>query len=276
MMIWRVTLLAAVVLALGTWLVAAAVLKPGEKAKGAEFKSEGYTLVWGSLKTSSEVDLGDEKQSKYTLQLDGTLEAPADQDAVCVYKQLRIQTILDDKGAEIALARKQTLLATNAYYGFHDGVAQVELARTELNRDASRIASIACETDILLAKKRITATLPAVVMEEFKDVGAGVSARITNLTMSTNRELTIILSDKRTDGKVTSPFIERIWAVDPVGKDIGGGRWTQGDPFGVAGTWTAKFKISGTQTHQSFRLDVVTESELKTLKLETKDLFARP
>jgi hypothetical protein len=275
-MIRRALILAAVVvLGLGTWLVAA-TRQPGEKAKGAEFKSEGYTLVWGGLKTIADVDLSDEKLSKYSVQLDGTLEAPADQDAVGVYKQLRIQTILDDKGGEISLRQKPTLLTASAYNAFINGVAQVEMPRADLTRDSSRIASVACETDIILAKKRTTAALPAVVMEDFKDVGEGVSVRITSLQMTANRELTVVLSTKRTNKTVQGPFIEAIWAIGPDGKDIGGGRWDWGDPFGATGTLTWKFKLSGTQMHQSFRVTIVTDSDVRTVKFETKDIFARP
>jgi hypothetical protein len=274
-MIRRGFIVAAVVLALGALLVAA-TRKPGEKAKGLEFKSEGYTLVWGGLKTSSDVDLNDEKQSKYSVQLDGTLEAPAGQDVVAVYKQLRIQSILDDKGGEIALRQKPILGAVNVHNAFHDGVAQVELARAELTRDASRIASITCETDIILARKRATATLPAVVMEDFKDVGAGIAVRITNLTMSPTRELTVLLAFKRADKTDAGPFIEQIIAMDPDGKDIGGMRWTEGSPFGTGNTWTSKFKLSGAQAHQSLRIVLVTESDVRKLTLETKGVFARP
>ncbi len=263
------------VLTVGAVLLGMAVLlqagQPGEKAKGPEFKTKGFTLVWGKLKTSSEVDLGDSTKSKYTVQLEGSMETPARMDVVAVDKRFVIRALADDKGGEITF--KSSAATTAVHNAIFDQVGQVELPRTDLSRDASAIAGMTAEAVIVIAQKRDKFKLPAVVMEDFKDVGNGISVRINSLSMNAKRELTVVLDYKRADATTESPFIEKIYALDPQGNALGGGRWTEGDPFGQTGKWTAKFKLAGDQVHQSLRFDVVTQSEARSLTFEIKKIF---
>ncbi|MDD4890190.1 MAG: hypothetical protein PHU85_09690 [Phycisphaerae bacterium] len=270
---------AVAVLAIGAVLLAAP--QPGERAKGPEFKADGFTLVWGKLKTTADVELGDVAKSRYSLQMDGSIEAPADMDVVAVFKKLRIRSIADAKGADMSVksgtgtAGGPMVSSFGAYNAIHRNVGQVELPRTELAKDATLIGTLGLETDVVIAKKREEVRLPAIVMEDFKDVGQGVSIRIRSLTMSTARELTVALDYKRLDSTPTVPFIEQVFAMDPLGKDLGGGRWTEGDPMGKTGTWTSKFTLAGTQVHQSFRFLLVTQSDVKRLSFDVKDMFNR-
>lgn len=264
---------AAVVLGMAACLQAG---QPGEKAKGAEFKTKGFTLVVGKMKTSGDVDLGDNTKTKYTIQMEGSMEVPVrrDMDVVAVDKRLRIAALVDDKGADMAV-KPPGAGVTVQHNAIIEQVGQVELPRTELPRDASAIGSMTAEAVIVLAQKRDKFKLPAVVMEDFKDVGNDISVRITSLQMNSGRELTVVLDYKRADATTTSPFIEKIYALDPKGVVLGGGRWTEGDPFGKTGKWTAKFKLAGDQVHQSLRFDVVTQSEARSLSFEIKKIFKR-
>ena len=247
--------------------------QPGEKAKGPATKSEGFSLVWGKLKATSDVDFGDERKSKYSLALEGSVEVPAALDVVAVSKQFQIAMMTDSAGKPVALKPVSTWgLRNNA---IHHGVGQVELPRIELPIDATKIRAVKFTTEVVIAEERVTAELPAVVMEDFKNVGNDISIRITNLRMSTGRELTVNLNFKRSDTGVGSAFIEKIFALDADRKELGGGRWTEGDPLGKTGTWTAKFKLSGDQRHQSFRFDIVTKSKSRKLAFEVKDIFTR-
>ena len=157
----------------------------------------------------------------------------------------------------------------------HDGVGQVELARTQLPIDATRIRAITLGTEVVLAEERVATELPAAVMEDFRDIGNNIAVRITSLRMSSGRELTVNLSFERSVKGAGGAFIEKIFALDPDGKVLGGGRWTDGDPLGEKGTWTAKFKLAGDQVHQSFRFDIVTKSSSHKVAFEVKDIFKR-
>ncbi len=239
--------------------------QPGEKARGPEFKNDSFVLVWGKMRTSGDVDLGDPSKSKYTLQLEGSMESPTDLDVVAVQKRFRIASVVDDKEAEMGgrATTGYSVSAADAYSAIHDQVGQVELPRTDLLRDASKIRTMTVESEIIIAAKRVEVTLPAVVMEDFKDVGQGVSIRITSLQMSAGRDLSVTMSYKRPAAGANGAFIEKVFAADPGGRDIGGGRWTSGNPFSTAGTFTGKFKVDTSLRHQSFRIELVTECEIR-------------
>jgi hypothetical protein len=273
-MFHRALTVAAVLLGMAVLLQAG---QPGEKAKGPEFKTKGFTLVWGKLKSSAEVDFADNPKSKFTLQLEGSMEVPAKGglDVVAVDKRFQIKSLVDDKGADITFKAASTGGTAAIHNAIIEQVGQVELPKTELSRDASGIAGMTVEAVIVLAQKRENFKLPAAVMEDFKDVGNGISVRINSLQMKANRELTVVLDYKRPDATTTSPFIEKIYALDPQKNVLGGGRWTEGDPFGQTGKWTAKFKLAGDQVHQSLRFDVVTQSEARSLSFEVKKIFKR-
>jgi hypothetical protein len=272
-MFHRALAAAAVVLGMAACLQAG---QPGEKAKGPEFKTKGFTLVVGKLRSSADVDFGQTEKTKYTIQWEGSMEVPArhDLDVVAVESRLHIAALVDDKGADMAV-KAAGPGATVQHNAIIEQVGQIELPRTDLPRDASAIGSLTAEAVIVLAQKRDKFKLPAVVMEDFKDVGNDILVRITSLQMNTSRELTVVLDYKRPEANTTAPFIEKIYALDPKGAVLGGGRWTEGDPFGKTGKWTAKFKLSGDQVHQSLRFDVVTQSEARSLSFEVKKIFRR-
>ena len=68
-------------------------------------------------------------------------------------------------------------------------------------------------------------------------------------------------------------FIEAVYVYSLEGKELGGGRWTDGDPFGKTGTLTYRIKIDGDQVHQFFRFRIVTDSTSKTVAFECKGIF---
>ena len=244
--------------------------QPGERAKGLELKNQGFTLIWGKVKSSSDVDLADDSKSKYTVSMEGSLEAPADLDAVAVCKRFRIRSVADQQGADMGAKLETTPSGHVAYAALHSQVAQVELPRTDLRRDAAIIGGMGLDTDIIVASQRQEVKIPAVVMEDFKEVSAGLSLRVRSLQMSAARELSVSLDYKRTADGTAGTFIEKIYALDPDGKDLGGGRWTDGDPFGQTGAFTAKFHLAGTQVHQLFRLVLVTQNQVRPLAFDLK------
>jgi hypothetical protein len=276
-MFHRALTVAAVVLGMAALLGAD---EPAQKAKGAEFKTKGFTLVLSKMKTSGDVDFADGAKSKFTLQMDGSLEVPARRslDVVAVRTRMQIDSLTDDKDAAIDLKPASGGAAAAKYNAVIDQVGQVELPRTELPCDASRIGMAVISVETLLAAKREKARLPAVMTEDFKDIGQGISVRLANLKTSDKQdELSADVNYQRPEAGTTAPFIDRIFVVDPDGKDIGGGRWTAavGDPFGKTGTLKIKIKLSGEQAHKFFRFELVTQSEARSLSFEVKKIFKR-
>lgn len=241
----------------------------GEKAKGPSFQSEGYTFAAGTLRTSSDVNMGDPSKSRYNIQFDGSVEPPANLDVVALRERFDVRTVSNAAGdTMLSLEGNRSYSSREKYNAVHNGVAQVELNRIDLTADASKIATMTVETEAIIAKKRAEAKLPAVVMEDYQDIGNGVWARISRLDMSRGRELKVTMETRRPGADTRSPFVEAVYALDPQGQELGGGRWTEGGTFATQQTWTAKFKLNGTQTHASFRLVLVIQSEQKHLTFE--------
>jgi hypothetical protein len=260
----------AVLLAAGALLLAG---QPGEKAQGPQFTSEDYTLALAKFASTAEINYNNSKKIKYSLSLEGSVAAPSGSDVVAVGEQLRFGPTTDDKGASVSL--KSTASRQAKYNAFWDQIGQVKLARLDLPMDSTHLRTLVLDTDVVIALERDRTTLPAVVMEDFKDIGHGISVRLTGLQMSTSRDFTAKLSYKRAAANTTDPFIESIYALDPDGKDLGGGRWTEGDPFGKAGSYVYQFKLNGKETHRSLRLELVTKGERRKLSFAVKDIFVR-
>lgn len=247
--------------------------EPGERSVGPATKSGDFLLVWGKLKANSEVDFSDDAKSKYYLALQGSVEAPPKLDVVALWKQVMIVSMTDD--ANHPVQTKPMRVFGDRHNAIHFGVGQVELPRTQLPIDATRIRAITFGTQVVVAEERTTTEIPAAVMEDFKPIGSDIEVRITSLRMSTGRELTVQLNFRRAGKGISGAFIERIFALDPRGEVLGGGRWTDGDPLGAKGTWTAKFKLAGDQVHQSFRVDIVTKSSTHKVAFDVEGIFKR-
>lgn len=204
---------------------------------------------------------------------------PARPNYVAVGKRLQVTSLTGDKDQEITIKTSGNSTTSNRYNAIHERVGQVELSKSDLSADATHIAKAVFATNLVIATGRVSSTLPAAVMEDFKSVGQGISIRITHLQMSVTRELTVTASYQRLAEGTDSPFIEKVMAlgekVNGKAPILGGGRWTDGDPFGKTGSLTAKFKLDGEQTHQSFRFDIVTESQTKNISIEVKNIFKR-
>jgi hypothetical protein len=276
-MFHRALSVAAVVLGMAAWVQAE---PPASKAAGAQFKSKGFTLVWSKMKTTGEVDFADGAKSKFSLQMEGSLEIPVrrDLDVVAVRARAAIDSLTDDKGEAVELKPVSGGQAAAKYNAVIDQVGQVELPRTELPCEASRIGTAVINVEALLAIKREKVRLPAVMTEDFKEIGQGLSVRIGNIKVSDKQdELSAEVSYQRPEAGAAAAFIDRIFVVDPDGKDIGGGRWTAavGDPFGKTGTLKIKIKLSGEPAHKFFRFETVTQSEARSVSFEVKKIFKR-
>lgn len=272
---WVVVSLAAVCLA-GS-LATGADKEPGQKYEGPQFKSEEFALVVGNVKWASEVNLGKSDQGKHTLEMAGHVEHPKSVDAVCLFERFTVRHAGDENDANIlkpARGSSSSTYRSGKYNAFIDGVGHAVVYRTELNRDAAKIRKLLLTTEVIVAQTRTEKQVPAVVMEEYGELAPGLTMRVRSLSMSSRRELTVTAEYRRGAAGNTGAFIEAIYALDPSGKTLGGGRWTQGDPLGKSGSVEAKFPLAGSETHKSFRIVVCTKSEIKPVTFEVTGIFA--
>ncbi len=250
--------------------------KPGEVAKGASFKTlEGYELTLGEMETRSEVDLADERKSEYSVELIGTIKAPEKVDAVGVLEEFRVKSVYDNDKKDLFGRRRQAPRYSDDYNAFHDRIAPVEVEKTEIVRDAWTIQRMELATQVILAEKRSEHVLPAVVMEDYKQIAPGLKVRITSLRMSDDRKLTVRGSYKRIAEGPHKPFVEALYCLNDDKEVLGGGRWTKGDPTGSSGSLTWSFQLRRRQVHRDIRVVMVTECETQELRFNLKDIFQR-
>ena len=252
---------------------------PPTTASGPSCKNDRFCLALSKAKVASDVDFNTEAKTRHALELWGTVDAPTDLDAVCVTRRFRIVAVGDANKADIykpPSSPPSPKWGNGEYNAFHSSVAYMEVEKFDLLRHPTFIRSLSLQADVLVAVKRQDKTIPAVVMEDFQELLDGMSLRTTKLEMTKDRELTVLMDYKRPEAGTTGTFIEAIHALDPEDKNLGGGRWIEGDPFGKNGKFTAKFRLAGDQVHKSFRITFVTSSTSRTISMELKDILVAP
>lgn len=278
-------------IAMGASFLAAGSSKVGERGLGPAFKSidSNFRMALQKMKTTGEMDYN-KGENKFVIEMEGAVECPPKVDAVAVPKTFTVSEILDANGQDIlkaskAAARTQTNASKNyTYNAFHNPtgagdagnmnpVAQAEISRQDIVRDVTKIKKMTIHTDVILAKKRSESKLPAIVMEDYKELADGIQVRVMGLEMSSRRELTVRMLYKRPASGPEHPFLEAVYLLDTEGKNIGGSRWTEGDPLGKSGSLIFRCLLEAEQVHKTIRIVIVTESETKTISFELKDMF---
>ncbi len=253
---------------------------PPTTASGSSCKSEKFCVALARAKVSSEMDYNTESKTRHCLELWGSFDAPSNVDAVCVTKRFRVTAAQDPNNTNMykpPATPASPRWGNGEYNAFHDAVAYMEVEKFDLSRHPTFMRTLSLQADVLVAVKRQDKIIPACVMEDFQELLDGISVRTTRLEMTKDRELTVVMDYKRPQTGTVGTFIEAIHALAPDNKDLGGGRWTEGDPFGKYTKFTARFKLAGDQVHKSFRIIFVTESTSRTISMELKDiLIAQP
>jgi hypothetical protein len=160
-------------------------------------------------------------------------------------------------------------------FPYQNGSAEVEVPMTKIKKSAHVIQEMALKATVILAEERADKTMPAVIMETPGQVVPGLALRITSLQLSPTFELTIVVKCDRSRGGPAGSFLEQAWVLDENNEPIGGGRWTQGDPFGKSGTLTIKVALPKGKNHKSIKFVACTKYTRKPLAFTVKDIFQR-
>jgi hypothetical protein len=266
-------------------------VKTVNKGEYPAFDAEGYTLTFQQMDNRSKVDLAERGTKEHSIKLDGKLAAPKDEDAVAVTKDLTVSSMVDDEKNTMVLPKitSKTLSAggegsaskglqeyqVNTYAPILNGSADVEVSTTKTKRSPYLIQEMELKATVILAEERADKILPAVIMETAEQVVPGASVRITALQLSPTRELTITVKGERGRGGPGGPFVEQAWLLDENNEVIGGGRWTQGDPFGKTETLTIKITEPRGKNHKAIKFVACTKYTRKPLTFTVKDIFQR-
>lgn len=263
-------------------LVGAAALAalPDEPPRGVAFKEGPYTLILTELNASSDLDFAVPKKTKHTIGLEGALQTPPLRDVVAVKGPLEILEVVDDAGKNVLAPTKRRptrRYRTGTYVPVSQATScgEVELKSTTLTANPYTIRSMTVETEVIMAKKRVSKRLNAVVMKESVDIVAGLTLRISAVKLSTKGELVVTADYTRLKAGPGGPFLEAVYVIDAEEKKIGGGRWTDGDPFGTKGKFTAHLQLERGTEHKILRFVAVTEDESAILKFKLTKVFQK-
>ena len=237
----------------------------------ASVNDSGYTLQVTHIKSLREHFMGGGKD-KSTVEFQGKLKLTRDADVVAVKRYLSPSSVVDASSNDL-LDLNSAANSTPKYSAILPTGADVELLKADLHKNSFLIQKMRVHTEAVIAKTRDKKVFPAIVMEEFKPAVDGLLIRITKLAMSPGRELAVTVAYQRGEAGTRRPFLEAVYALDTDGADIGGERWTAGDPFGAKGEATYKFQLKGTQVHQSFRLVTVTENTTEGVDFDVTGVF---
>lgn len=261
-------------------LVGAAALAalPDRPPRGVAFRQGPYSLIVTELDASSALNFAEPKKTKHTISLEGALQAPPLRDVVAVKGDLEVLEAVATGDKDI-LARTKKRPTRRYRPGTYVPVDQVtsqgkiEFRNIILTANPYTIQSMSVRTEVIMAKKRASKRLNAIVMKEPVDVIDGLTIRISSVKLSTKGELTVVAEYVRPRAGPGGPFLEAVYALDSSEKKIGGGRWSDGDPFGAKGKITAKLKLEPGTAHKTLRFVAVTEDEAAELTFKLTKIF---
>lgn len=235
-------------------------------------KGKSYSCQAGLWKMVAEKAKGGMKESAtftdwHIAVLDST-------DAVAVGKYLLPMAALSVEKTDILVPSSQRA-DTYGPVAKDTRTAMVEMKTAFLSANPYTVKTMRVQAEAVIAKARAPKTFPAIVMEDFKPLVEGLDVRITRLTMSKDRKLTMHVAYQRPETGPSLPFVDEVYAYDVNDVEIGGGRWYKGNPFGRTGEITFEFDLQGDQVHKTFKLVAVTESAVETVEFDVNGVFQK-
>jgi hypothetical protein len=239
--------------------------------------SKQWGIQWHEMDIDSRVDWVDRSDTRHELELEGTIRRAENIDAVCVSKRLRVDGALDANGTDIYIRqeRRRSGHRSGSYAAFRNGLANIEVHKAELRKNAYAIEKLGVSAKVMLAKERTSARLPAIVMEKYTKVHDDVLLRISGLKIDEKRILKLTTRSRKKFDGLKGAFDESVYALDSEGKRMGGGRWVRGDPFGDECKITYQFAVEKGRTHAAFEFILCTKFEMKVYSFTSKGIFQK-
>jgi hypothetical protein len=248
------------------------------------FESEKFMMKLVKLETESKLEFtSSRKTGEYTLQGEVMMATPKKLDVVAVSERLDISRVIgpDDRNllkrskSRSAASRrgsaKFVFVAGDATSG---GVAKVLIPKINLYGAPYTIDTMVARCEAIVASKRIEKTLPARAMEQAEALELGIKVRVTNIKVGRDRKLSVQAEFTRPGGTL-SPFLEGLTVIGEDDKEIGGGRWNDGDAFGSKGSIRGEFMIPRGAKYKELKFIIVKEYTKQRLEFEMKGGFQR-
>jgi len=274
---WKLRRRAGVLAMTAAVTAGAAGLAPGQYDDENEFgrwsiDEFGYepTLV----EMESRVEVEGKVAAEHTVEMEGQVLAVESEDAVGVVDELEVVAAEDEDGESILgqVKRRRSSSRDPDVNAFHALRAASEVDTVELTANPYRIASLRAKATVLFAEDRETIKVSSTPSEDFTDAPGGVRLRVRALRIDRgNARIEVVF--ERTAG-LGKPFIEAVAALDRDGEVLGGGRWTEGSPFGDKGDIEAVFSLKGSGIAE-LEVTVVTEHEVRDIELDARHIFQK-
>jgi len=266
--------------------------KAGGKDKGRLMivAAEGYKIALDEMEARAKVELAELGSREYSLRIKGRVAAPKTEDAVAFTKRPEVLRVLDSEKRNLLQHRapartggfgggsgrvKLNTYRPDTFTPLHDRKAEIEVPETKLTRDAYTIDVVELGATAILAEKRNTKQLRAIVMEESVELVGDLRIRVMALRLSDQRAFTVVADCSRPHAGPVGPFVEGVAVLDENEEVLATGRWTRGDPFGQKVTLTAEVTVPPDRVHKYLRFIVCTEYSKKPLKFLVRNLIRR-
>jgi len=244
------------------------------------FLNAGHSFTCRSIKASSSTSF-EKSSSRHSLSLTGYYHIPlqSTKDIVAADIESFDPVVVDRAGKNLLVKARPLKKRAAVYCPVHDIGKGGETAnkpinlKYDLSDEAANIDHLAFSINVLEVQKRKLVDREPLVSEEYTEVVSGLFVRISNLSLKTNREFTVVLNYKRSSKGLDAPFFEGVQVLDVNGEVIGGGRWTYGNPIDLEGKFTAKFKLVSPDMHHMIRLVIVTEANVIPVQFQLSRIF---
>lgn len=240
-------------------------------AAGPTFKQRDFELRIGTLSTKVDIVYeGKRAKREYAVGMkDLYITHDKRVDAVCVSKELGVASATGDRRKNYLVNKTKI---GDEYHAFVDGEAKAELGDAELTANPYLVETMEVEANVIIAEKRASVEIdPNVSSEKVNTIG-GMTLRMQSREIKESGEAEIVIAYTRPDA-AGAAFLERVELVSERGTVMGGGRWTEGDPFGTKGTWEAAFRIKRGEVLDRVRCHILQRYEFRTVTFEVTDVF---
>lgn len=195
---------------------------------------DGYSLIVTEYEARTNAELLDEDEVEHEIALGGMMIGPKSKDVLCFRTHLGATSAENKDRDELLLPgrkRKQNKYSAVVPQPDFPGrrrdplqLAAVELEDLNLSEPGYRVEKLLLAGEVVLIEKREVEDLPAVVADQFVNIGHDTRVRINAMEVN-NKGIMTIKMDLRREGGDDAPVIESMHALNSKGEIIGGGRW---------------------------------------------------
>jgi len=266
-----------IVVALVAAGVCLAANKDDDKGPVPTFESDGYSLACNELESRSRVELAERGDREHTLELRATVTVPDNEDVAALTEKLKVIEAADTAGGDLLKIDPRKPAPAHRkraeFVPVIDRRAEVQIDRLALAVNPYMVRSMTAEAQAVIVSDRDSRRLPAAVMETPVELVPGLAARVESVKIGAKRDFTIVVRFARDAEGTVGAFIDQIFILDEDAGKLGGGRWTEGNPFAKAGTLTLRGDLAGGASIKYIRLMAATKYELKTVRFRIRDIF---